>query len=147
MKKYIAILTVAAFAVVAYAGEKCCADKAKTASVKQATLVMQKVSADKAACASTVTCADKTACSDKTACADKTACSSKTACADKTECSVKAACADKNVTACAVTAKADGNGNGSCPVATACSGKSGLAKKDGARKIVQSPKAAGEAGK
>ncbi len=135
MKKYIAILTVAAFAVVAYAGEKCCADKAKTASVKQATLVMQTVSADKAACASTV------------ACADMTACSGKTACADKTECSVKAACADKNVTACAVTAKADGNGNGSCPVATACSGKSGLAKKDGARKIVQSPKAAGEAGK
>lgn len=135
MKKYIVILTVAAFAMGAYAGEKCCADKAKTASVKQATLVMQKVSADKAACASAVACADKTACSDKTACADKT------------ECSVKTACADKNTTACAVTAKADGNGNGSCPVATACSGKSGLAKKDGARKIVQSPKAAGEAGK
>jgi hypothetical protein len=85
MKKYIAILTVAAFAVVGHAGDtKACTDK------------------DKAACAA----------KDKTACAEKD----------------KAAC------------PASAQASSCCP-----SGK--LAKKDGSKKVVQSPKAAGSAGR
>ena len=83
MKKYIAMLTVAAFAVVGYAGDKACADK------------------DKAACAA----------KDKTA------------------------CAEKGKSACSASAEA-----------SACCPNGKLAKKDGSKKIVQSPKAAGQAG-
>ena len=84
MKKYIALLTVAAFAVVGYAGDtKACADK------------------------------------------DKAACSAKD----------KAACAEKGKAACPASAEA----------ASCCPGGK-MAKKDGTKKIVQSPKAAGQAG-
>ncbi len=85
MKKYIALLTVAAFAVVGYAG-------------------------------------DNKACSDK----DKAACSAKD----------KAACSQQAKSACPANAEAAS----CCP-----SGK--LAKKEGSKKIVQSPKAAGQAGR
>jgi len=83
MKKYIALLTVAAFAVVGYAGD-------------------DKASADKAAC-----------CKGKDT----------------------AACADKSKAACPASAEA-----------SSCCASGKLAKKDGTKKIVQSPKAAGQAG-
>jgi hypothetical protein len=85
MKKYIAILTVAALAAVSYAG-----DKASTSSPKAA-------SADKA----------------------------KSACAAKSDCAASA------------SASAD----------SSCCANSKVAKKDTTKKIVQSPKAAGEAGR
>jgi len=81
MKKYIALLTVAAFAVVGYAGDK-------------------KASADKAA-----------------------------------GCKDGAACAEKSKAACPASAEA-----------SSCCASGKLAKKEGTKKIVQSPKAAGQAG-
>lgn len=84
MKKYIAMLTVAAFAAVGYAG-------------------------------------DNKACTDK----DKAACAAKD----------KLASAEKGKSACPASAEA-----------SACCANGKLAKKDGSKKIVQSPKAAGQAG-
>jgi len=83
MKKYIALLTVAAFAVVGFAG-------------------------------------------DTKAGANKAACSGKDA----------AACAAKGKSACPASAEA-----------ASCCPNGKLAKKDGTKKIVQSPKAAGAAGR
>ena len=91
MKKYIAILTVAALSAVSYAG-----DKASLSSPKAA-------SADKA----------------------KAACAVKSDCAAKSDCAVSA------------SASAD----------SSCCASSKVAKKDTTKKIVQSPKAAGEAGR
>ena len=53
MKKYIAMLTVAAFAVTAYAGDKACSDKAKAACAGK----------DQAACCASKTVAKSASCS------------------------------------------------------------------------------------
>ena len=53
MKKYIAMLTIAAFAVTSYAGDKACSDKAKAACAGK----------DQAACCAGKTVAKGTSCS------------------------------------------------------------------------------------